>query len=260
MLPPDDSLDGRANYALKTASDGERTFAFGWLATREGETDDGAWQWAGSLVTHELIQQPDGTLGVAMPAAIRNRFATEQPVELAARSGDWSIRDRVASVVATDSYADVLGPLLDRPAVVSCDITFEPGTRGCGLLITNGDDPDDSYVLRLEPTAGRLVFDRWPRRPAGPLQWQIGGEIAHAVELERSADLTPGRPHRLEVLIDGTACIAYLDGRVALSTRIYGTGNRRCGWFVSQGAGTISAISVQSLPVPPSSIIASSGD
>src|SRR5258708_39945895 len=99
-----------------------------------------------------------------MPAAVRKRLATESSGELSVRSGDWSIRSGVASVVASDSYADVLGPMLDRPALVGCEINFEPGTRGCGLLITTGEGPDDNYVLRLEPMAGRLVFDRWPRR------------------------------------------------------------------------------------------------
>jgi beta-fructofuranosidase len=248
LLPPDDTLDGRANYALKTASNGTHTYAFGWLATREGDSDDGPWQWAGSLLIHELVQNADGTLSVSMPEAVRRRFTAERSVELAPRVGDWAVAAGRAAVSVPDSYSDILGPAIDRPSLVSADITFEAGTRACGLLITNGDDPDDGYVLRLEPQAGRLVFDRWPRRPAGPLQWQIGGDIAHAVELERLVSLDPSRAHRLEAVIDGSACIGYLDGRVALSARIYGTGARRCGWFVSQGAAEVSAVSVRSMP------------
>ena len=33
---------------------GTRRFIFGWLATRVGEQDDGAWQWGGNLVVHEI--------------------------------------------------------------------------------------------------------------------------------------------------------------------------------------------------------------
>jgi beta-fructofuranosidase len=248
LAPAEDSLDGRANYALKTASDGTRTYAFGWLATREGDSDDGSWQWGGALVTHELNQQVDGTLGVRIPQPVRDQFSRAVPSSIEPVSGAWEMDGLTATVNAQGVYAAALGPELMGPSLITVDIAFTSETRSCGLLITNGGDPDCAYYLRLEPDARRLVFDRWPRRRSGSLQWQIGGEIAHLVELERHIDLEPARPHRLEVIVDGSACIAYLDGQIALSTRIYGQGERRCGWFVSEGAGTFSAISVRSLP------------
>lgn len=260
IAAPEDSLDGRANYALKTATDGTRTFAFGWLATREGETDDGPWQWAGSLVTHELVQQPDGTLAVALPATVRAAFCGPARFDLEPLSGGWTHDGTTASVDASGTYAAALGPRIDRPSLVSADIAFEPGTRACGLLLANADDAEQGYIVRLEPHNHRLVFDRWPRRQPGPAQWQIGGEIAHVVELERHIDLDPGRTHHLEVIVDGSALIAYLDGQVALSTRIYGQDTRRCGWFVSEGAGTFSAIAIRSLPEESPSTVSTSGD
>ena len=47
LAPENDTFDGRAFYAAKTAGDGERRYVFGWNPTREGERDEGAWQWAG---------------------------------------------------------------------------------------------------------------------------------------------------------------------------------------------------------------------
>jgi beta-fructofuranosidase len=218
------------------------------LATREGDSDDGSWQWGGALVTHELNQQVDGTLGVRIPQPVRDQFSRAVPSSIEPVSGAWEMDGLTATVNAQGVYAAALGPELMGPSLITVDIAFTSETRSCGLLITNGGDPDCAYYLRLEPDARRLVFDRWPRRRSGSLQWQIGGEIAHLVELERHIDLEPARPHRLEVIVDGSACIAYLDGQIALSTRIYGQGERRCGWFVSEGAGTFSAISVRSLP------------
>lgn len=61
--PENDALDGRAFYAAKTCSDGARRFAIGWIATREGESDAGAWQWGGAVAAHELerpIELPPG--------------------------------------------------------------------------------------------------------------------------------------------------------------------------------------------------------
>jgi beta-fructofuranosidase len=253
VAPPEDSLDGRANYALKTASDGEHTYAFGWLATREDETDEGPWQWGGSLVTHELRQRQDGTLAVSLPPSVCEQFARVESAALRPVRGRWTQDGTSASVDATGTYAAAVGPEITGPSLVQVDFAFTPGTRAIGLLITNGDDPEHAYSLRVEPAARRLVFDRWPRRTSGPLQWQIGGEAAHVLELERHIDLDPDRQHRLEVIVDGSACIAYLDAQVALSTRIYGAGTRRVGWFVTEGAGTLSAMVVRSLPeqLPP---------
>jgi beta-fructofuranosidase len=183
-----------------------------------------------------------------------------EPTSLAPMSGAWTIAGDEATVDGTGTYAAALGGRITRPTLLGADITFEPGTRACGLLLAAEDDPEQAYVLRLEPHNHRLVFDRWPRRRPGPAQWQIGGEIAHVVELERHIDLDPGRPHRLEAIVDGTALIAYLDGQIALSTRIYGRATRRYGWFMSEGAGTFSAIAVRSLPEGAPSTVSTSGD
>lgn len=62
LVPEFDTLDGRAYYAAKSAALGDRRLFFGWIATREGELDDGPWQWAGTLSILEATQRADGTL------------------------------------------------------------------------------------------------------------------------------------------------------------------------------------------------------
>jgi beta-fructofuranosidase len=91
----------------------------------------------------------------------------------------------------------------------------------------------------------RVVFDRWPRRAPGYHQWMIAGDVPHAVELERSIELEPGVPHRLEILVDGSALIAYVDGSVAMSARIHDRPQGDWGVFVSEGAATFTDLSVR---------------
>ena len=50
LAPTNDRFDGGAYCAAKTASDGVRRFAFGWVPTYEGETDGGKWEWGGRIV------------------------------------------------------------------------------------------------------------------------------------------------------------------------------------------------------------------
>ena len=58
IAPENDTFDGRAYYAAKTAFDGKRRFAFGWLATREDRKDYNSWNWGGNLVVHEVVERP----------------------------------------------------------------------------------------------------------------------------------------------------------------------------------------------------------
>ena len=75
QAPVDDAFDGRAYYAARSFTDGNRRYLFGWVPTKENEHDLGNWQWGGTLVVHEVYARPDGTLGVKAPAGVVNAFA-----------------------------------------------------------------------------------------------------------------------------------------------------------------------------------------
>ncbi|MGN7970377.1 family 43 glycosylhydrolase [Microbacterium sp. 22296] len=237
-VPVDDTLDGRAYYAAKSAARDDRRFFFGWIASREGDTDDGAWQWAGTLSVLEAEQNPDGSLRL------------HPPVELA-ESFDRGIASVASGTVlrAPDGYADLLLPE-SIPATFRVDAVFDiaAGTSECGLLLRASADGDEGYALRLEPRRNRLVFDRWPRRSTGGEQWQISGDVPFAVELERPVTLAPG-PHRLEVIVDGDLCVATVDGAVTLSTRLYDRTTGGVGAFVGEGTAAILGLEV-STPRP----------
>ncbi|WP_166848098.1 GH32 C-terminal domain-containing protein [Isoptericola sp. BMS4] len=233
VAPERDTIDGRSFYAAKSAErDGRRVF-FGWIATREGGHDDGPWEWAGTLATLEARRHDDGTLGFAIPAEVLDSFAEPLPVTL----GDAG----EAAVGRPDGYDAVLadGDVPDRYRVrldveIPADATGRAACAETGLLLHASDDGDEAWALRLEPRRGRLVLDRWPRRRTGGEQWQISGDVPHAVELERPCDLRAGR-HRLDVVVDGEILQATLDGDVSLSTRVHRRAGDRIGVFAADG-------------------------
>lgn len=237
LVPERDTLDGRAFYAAKSAErDGQRYF-FGWIASREGDTDGGPWQWAGTMSVLQARQNPDGTLAFALPDDLVASFGTDVDVTF-----DPPVP---AALDAPDGYA-VLTSREDLPACfhAAVDLRIDGGTTECGLLLRSSDDGDRSYVLRLEPKRGRMVFDRWPRRTPGPEQWHIDGDVPFQVELERPADLSAGE-HTLEVLIDGDLLVAVLDRQVTLSTRVYDLTRGRLGVFAGEGAATVRGLRVR---------------
>ncbi|MGK9149479.1 GH32 C-terminal domain-containing protein [Plantibacter flavus] len=233
LTPDHDTLDGRAYYAAKSAErDGRRLF-FGWIASREGAHDAGAWQWAGTMAVLEAEQRVDGTLSFHPAAELRETFA----------AGTDALPPGTV-LDAPDGYVAVVSPA-DVPSsfrlVARFDISEHTGE--CGVLVRASDDGDTGYVFRLEPRRDRLVFDRWPRTRTGTEQWQISGDVPHAVELERHCDLAPGI-HELEVIIDGDLCVATVDDAVVLSTRLYDLPSGRVGAFTGEGSTTVEAFTL----------------
>lgn len=235
IVPEYDTIDGRAFYAAKSAArDGRRLF-FGWIASREGADDAGAWQWAGTMAVLEAEQRQDGTLAFHPAEELRDTFS---------RPGGGEAIERSTALHAPDGYRDVL-TVGDAPSSFRLRARLEiaEGTSECGVLLRASADGDEGYMLRLEPKRGRLVFDRWPRPSTGTEQWQISGDVPFAVELERPCRLDAGE-HELEVIVDGDLCVATVDNATVLSTRLYDRPSGRLGVFVGEGAVTVTEFSV----------------
>lgn len=242
-VPEHDTLDGRAFYAAKSAElDGSRYFA-GWIATREGSTDSGAWQWAGELAVHRATQRIDGTLAFGMPPALRATFTTSHAPEFAPVLGDWEASGGALCVSAPDSFAVTVSPEAPRQFLLEVTIDVSPDTTECGVILRSSPDGQEGYMIRLEPRAGRMVFDRWPRPRTGDGQWQISGDVPFEIELERPVEIAPGA-HLLQVLVDETACVAYLDASVAMSARMYDRPTGGIGLFVGEGRAAFADVSI----------------
>jgi len=236
LVPPQDTIDGRAFYASKSAERDGRRFFFGWIASKDGRRDDGAWQWAGTMSTLEATQAPDGTLRFKFASELVDSFDSVAEVTVALPS--------LSEIDVPDGYRAILSEEdLPDQAYIRAEFDIAPGTTECGLLLRASADGDESYIVRLEPGKSRMVFDRWPRKATGEMQWQVSGDVPFAIELERPCDLTPG-VHTLEVILEGDICVAVVDRRVALSTRIYDRPRGRLGVFVGEGAAVIRELKV----------------
>jgi beta-fructofuranosidase len=234
QVPAHDTVDGRAFYAAKSAARDGRRFFFGWIASKDNATDDGAWLWAGILSTLEARQNPDGTLAFGLPDELVESFSV--PVDL----GTGDAPGRLTS--PDGHHAVVTHEDAPRTFLATAVLDIAADTTETGLLLRSSADGEDCYVLRLEPRRHRVVLDRWPRRTTGPAQWEISGDVPF--ELERPCDLPPGR-HTLQVLVDGDALVAVVDDRVALSARIYDRRHGRIGVFVGEGSVDVTSLTVR---------------
>ncbi len=223
LKPAVDSFDARSYYAAKSAEGNGKRYLFGWLSTRSGHTDQGGWEWGGTLVVHELRQNADGTLYPCIPETIDTRpgktaYALAAPHTLHA---------------ADKGYDALL--LKNLPDVCRIDVTFKTkgNTGEFGVLLHSDEAQDNQYMVRVDQDASLLRMDAFPRH----------GDASHMALLSRSVELN-GNEHHLTLLIDGTACVAYLDGQAALSGRMYQTENTCWGVYAQEAEVDITHLSL----------------
>jgi beta-fructofuranosidase len=80
ITPINDTFDGHSFYAAKSISDGKRRILFGWNCIKNNEKDDEMWQWGGTIICNEIVQLPNGELGVKCPEEVKNTYS--KPVQL----------------------------------------------------------------------------------------------------------------------------------------------------------------------------------
>lgn len=226
LRPQEDTFDGRAFYAAKSASDGEHRYLFGWNPTRVQQKDDTSWQWGGNLVVHEIHQRPDGTLRVDLPPSILDYFGPQRPVIFTPALGESRVEAGAAALLASGSLASAAAGKLPDGCMIETQVTFSAETQGCGLVLRSSEDHECGYYVRLEPQRSRLVFDRWPRP----------GDQPFSVELERSLSLPADTPVELKVLVEGSVCEVYVNHEAALSTRLYDHPQGGWGVFCEEGS------------------------
>ncbi|MFT8673574.1 MAG: family 43 glycosylhydrolase [Leuconostoc mesenteroides] len=224
ISPKNNSIDGRAFYAAKSLFLNGRRYFTGWIATKENESDDGAWQWAGSMFTLEAAQNKDGTLSFFIP---------EERIESVGQKSNYLLNERL---IRADGYLSTMITQIEEkhPTYIKFTVNTKGETKDWGVLLRSSRDGNESYVVRVEMANNRLVFDRWPRKKLGSEQWQISGDIPYFIELERQVELRQGT-HSLEVLQKGSLGVAILDNQVAMSFRMYDVASGQNGIFVDDG-------------------------
>ncbi len=253
VAPTEAALDGRAFYAAKTGSDGEKRFLFGWNPTRTENLfewnppgyagkDFNTWDWGGHLVVHEIVQATDGTLQVRLPDRVAAQFQHEQPIRLRPILGDWSQVEDGYKIVSLYSFACATGGSLPTCCLVSARFQFKPDTRRLGMIVRATEQLDKGYQIQFEPDRSRVVFK------SNVFPDEHGGKILpYEVELERPLALQPNQDYSLKLVIDQTICEIYINDQVAMSTRMYDLQEGNFAVFVVDGEASFENIVVKTL-------------
>ena len=226
IKPIDDAFDGRAFYASKTASDKEQNrFLFGWIPTRENNSDIGSWQWGGNLAVHELFQKKNGDLGVKLPETIRSSFSKtvfkQRNFALKASEGSKTVQ---VTQTMPNSF------LMELDIKVKKASSFD-------IIINQNSEEKMTYSLSLDFDLNKLSFRRLPNFP----QNQFDGQ-----GLERPLNVKENI--HIDLVRDNDIFICYINKTLALSVRFYNISPKGgLGLVTSFGSALVKSLSIKKI-------------
>ena len=232
--PIEDTFDGRAFYAAKTAQVGDKRMAFAWVPTKRGESDFGQYEWGGNFIAHEINQTTDNKLTVKPAEGLINMFNKE------------SVNKKI-NKVEIENYEGEKSYVIDGmkdTCMIEAVIEFSEGVRSFGIGLRQDSALANGYYLRFEPFYNRIVADMWPRRISGVNQWYVDGDKPFMVELERPfvyKSLKDNKVH-IRVVADGSIICLYVNNITALTMRAYNVNRTNWGFFVKDGSIRVSDI------------------
>lgn len=222
MPEGDDLFDGRTYYAAKSVTDGKKRYMVGWQSIREGCRDSGRNLWGGSLLVHELVQRPDGSLGVKMPDGIRASFSRELPLHAVPRQGELRGEEEGVSVEAADGFGWAELGTLEETCLFEAELSWDEGTEAVGLMLHADGGLRAWCQLRLEIRNGRVLLDR-SNRADGDQYYLDERPVRFA-----------GNRAGVRVVVSGNIIEAYVED-TALSVRCYEIGEGAAGIFAEYG-------------------------
>ena len=250
-IPKNHRLDARGFYAAKTAGDGRERYLFGWCPTKEENLfgfwpnglkaqDYRTWDWGGEMVIHQLIQQPDGDLGLALPSAKRELFTNIMENSFQQVTSGWE-REGDGWLSAEESTQQMmLMQPLPETYLVEVRIRAE-GAVQAGIILRAGEEMKEGYYLYVEPERERLVFRSWLR-----MSEDGGKTFPYDVELETPVRRPRDGRYLMEILAEGCVGTAYVNGEAALSFRMYDLRKRNLALF-SFGKAAFEQITVSAI-------------
>ena len=232
-IPEDDVFDTRSDYAIKTASDGQRRFAFGWIASKYGNKDFGPWEWGGTMVFHELIQNPeDGTFKVRVIPGVKECYDEVQDMKPAAGYNSRITKTEKGIHVISDTLGSGVYEIPEDCFSIEMDVCVKRGHE-FGIALHVDSEMEKGYFLRMNQRKKEVAWDMWPRSEKGIYQWQIKGDVPYQIETSRR--LPDADEYHLLIIREDDICIVYINDEIVLSTRMYDHKGGYAGVYVVQG-------------------------
>ncbi|PZU90071.1 MAG: hypothetical protein DI529_03395 [Chryseobacterium sp.] len=225
--PANDRLDGSYLYAAKTVSDNANRYLVGWTARKVPESNTGGKDWAGNLVTHQLVQNPDGTLAVKPVAALSSVFGQSASLSVDKITGNTSQNGNGFNLSAN---SQVMFGKLQKANQISFMLNAAANGKS-GLILAQDNDGKNGVKISFEPSSNRIAA-----------YVMNGGseDLANTYPLSGIS----GTTYNVTAFISNDVCVVYVNDKLAFSNRVYDIVNKKWSVF-SSSAGTFNNINIK---------------
>ena len=229
-IPSNSALDGIAFYAGKTASDGTDRYITAWCPTRENHRDYTNFNWAGSLITHKLIQNGDGTITMTYPHGLNDKLVNSQnlnrtsSVNTNIESNSFTLKASAEQAVSVFDRQEGTYKISSKvKATTSNSFGFEFGSCGNRREVYAVVFDLEQHQLRLE----RRVYGEDPLRI---------DNVKLNVPDNKEFDVT--------IMVENSICVVYVNHQIAFTNRIYKMNRNPWGIFSDNGEVTFSNLNL----------------
>ena len=204
------SGSGFVFYAAKTAELNGHIYLCGWHGRAGLTADSGIYQWAGSVMNHELVKLPDGRLGVKAPEVFDSYFTTDKSFKIAGRQGDVKVDGNSVSLSAKEGeYA--LADMGTRPATMTLEADVTLDQDGCAGFAFGGSANDETYtVLCLDARNNTLHYEGYE-----PMDL-----LTYEPDCFTKFDFDLKDVHHVKLVCENEIVVLYVDDVKCLTSRI----------------------------------------
>lgn len=213
VAPPDNVLDGTGFcfYAAKTAEFEGHRYLCGWIGRKPEPKDTGYYDWAGSLLIHELVQREDGTLGVKEPSGLGDYFTAEETPAVKGIQGEVQEKDGAYLLSAAEDQ------------VALADFGMREPTMLLECTVSLGEDGYAGFAFGMGEEYGTysgLVLDA--KNDSVHYEGCVLSRIPYVEPvIETSFGFEPDKEYHVKLVMENEIVVLYIDDAKALSNRIY---------------------------------------
>jgi beta-fructofuranosidase len=231
ITPENTKLDGIAFYAGRTVSDGVNRYILGWCPTKKINSDSNVFDWAGSLVTHRLVQNSDGTFGVTIPDGVNNKFNTN---DVLSSISNFGMTKQSENYVLKSDGSKKAFSLFDKrtgafkikshiKTLTSSQFGFEFGA--CGTR-------NEVFAIVFDLVKNQVRLDKVIKNST-PLNLT---QLPLKVPVNKEFDVT--------IVSENSVCVVYINDEIAFTNRIYKMNQNPWAVFADNGEVAFSDLKI----------------
>ncbi|HHU28493.1 TPA: DUF4975 domain-containing protein [bacterium] len=231
--PTQDYFDSVGFYAGRIEKAFDRLFAFGWVGTKDYDIDSGNFNWAGNLVTHELIQKDNGELYPRIVKEVDNKLSNKVNYNIVNKSSSTNVSDNMIEFSGKSGYEYLMFDELEsKPTKITFSVTVTNGSKfGLTFGASNKQYGPLNIMFNLQTKKIEFYNVEFSKISKTNSQASVGINA----ELGDSLDV---------VIVSEKECITiYINNQIALTTRMYTKSNNYFGMFSNFSKVTINNLS-----------------